>query len=331
MKRNYKLDIKKVLIYCGVAVVFFLGACMYLRSVTIPDHGTANQVSTFTMHCFLHPVITGTGTEVDQLVVGFLAPKSWNASQNSQVTYTSPRGNGTMSVMQTGIKEKTTSLDWADAAKQTLGNGGNLVDDVEWVIFLADNPITAVNQDTFAYDVAINVKLGPDNMLVKLGFFNAILQYGFSPPFGTNPYYATYFSDCFSVTGGEGNIVDFCNPQLSAVSPRSSLDNDFITLTYDNGLLPTALSNENSIYLCGTAYATDGTSYSVCEQTSKTMLNPLGGKKYRIDLWPRGFFNVGNDKTLDRIEYYYTDATGTIKVGYANTSSPFIYSFICKN
>lgn len=332
MKRNFRLDIRKVLISFGVAVVLFLGACVYLRSVSIPDHGTANEVSTFTMHCFAWPRISGGGSAQAQLVVGFLAPKDWNVGKNSTVTYTSPKGDGTMSLMPAGTKEITSGLEWPSAARQKLGIGGNLVDDVEWTVFVCDKAVTVNNMDTFSYDVTLKVKLGADNMLVKLGFFNAEMADGFSDPgMWGNPYYAYFFSDCFAVTGGEGNVIDFCNPQLSAISPRNSLDNDIISLTYDNGLLSTDLSDKSDIYLGATAYTSDGSSYNVSEKSLRTKLNPIGGKKYRIDFWPKGFFNVPKDKTIDRIEYYCTDASGSIKVGYANTSSPFLYSFICKN
>ncbi len=326
MKRLFYINIKKVLLYSGLIAVIFLAECgLNLNGVDVPEYGEANQVATFTMHCGVEPRITD-GTYTAKLLIGFLAPKSWHVAQNTVMTFTSPKGNGTLSVIPAGQKEPNTGLEWPDAAKIKLGIGGNLSDDVEWVIFQSALAYTFSNNEDITFDVVIKSKLGTENTLVKLGFYYGNSKENLN---GDANYTKTYYTNCFSVINGEGDIADFCNPQLSVVSPGSSLDNDIVTLTYDNGIVESGLSNTDDIYLCATAYTTTGVEKPICEQTAKTKLTPLGGKKYRIDLWPRVFFNVRKGETLDHIEYYYTDASGSIRIGYANTSDPFRYTFKC--
>jgi hypothetical protein len=133
----------------------------------------------------------------------------------------------------------------------------------------------------------------------------------------------------FEVQNGIGDLVDFVNPQLGKVDPVKSLDNDIVTFTFDSGVTTTGLSNTDDIYLCAKATLDDGTILNVCEQTAKTKLTPIGGKKYRIDFWPRGFFNVVKGRTITKLEYFYKDATGSVQVGYGNTADPFKYTFSC--
>ncbi|WP_449586398.1 DUF4961 domain-containing protein [Niabella ginsengisoli] len=45
------------------------------------------------------------------------------------------------------------------------------------------------------------------------------------------------------------------------------------------------------------------------------------------------FFGLTENQTLTRMEYFLTNATGTIKVGYGGSSSPsdpFKYTFNCQ-
>ena len=51
--------------------------------------------------------------------------------------------------------------------------------------------------------------------------------------------------------------------------------------------------------------------------------------KWRIDLWPRKYFNLPSGQQISKIEYYFTNQSGTIKTGFANTLQPFKYVFNC--
>jgi hypothetical protein len=330
MKKLFEINIKNILLYSGLVVIIFLIQCaLVLNGVDVPSQGNASDTATFTMHCGVQPRITS-GSYTTQLVIGFLAPKGWNAAKNTIVSFKSQVGDEkNMPVIPAGETESFGHKEWPKALKDRYGIGGNLVDDVEWVVFRSAKAYSLSNNQDFDFDVVIKSKLSQENMYVKLGFYYGTSKEGVSEDADYNK---TYFTpSCFAVVNGVGDVVDYCNPQLATVTPVTSLENDIITITYDNSIFTTGLSNSQDIYFCGKAVTTDGEELNVCEQTARTRFTSIGGKKFRLDMWPRGFFNVNKTKNLARIEYYFTDASGSVKVGYSNTSDPCKYTFKCPN
>ena len=327
MRKIFTINKKRVFFYLCLVLVFFLVKCgLTALTVEIPKSGKANEVATFMLHGGAEPRIAS-GTYTTKLLVGFLVPKSWHAAENTKVSFTSPKGNAVMSVIPSGEREGASGLSWPDAAKKRFGIGPNLVDDMEWVVYRSNATYTFGNNEDIKFDVKIESKLGSQNMLVKLGFFLGSSIENLRPD--DTDYTKYTYSDTFQVTDGEGDLIDFVNPPMSKVMPIKSLDNDIITLTFDAGVLTTELDGTDDIYLCARGITLNDETLPVCEQTVKTKLTPIGGKKYRIDFWPRSFFNVAKGKTLKKVEYYYTNATGTIKVGNSNTTLPFTYAFEC--
>jgi hypothetical protein len=151
-------------------------------------------------------------------------------------------------------------------------------------------------------------------------------------PYGPNAvYFNEFIGDCFSVTGGTGDLVDFCNPQLTGIDPPKSLDNDFITLTYNNTIIHTELNGAQAVYLCATATTSDGKTITVCEQTDKTKLIQTGANTglYKLTFWPHQFFGATASQSIVSMTYYITNQAGTVKVGYGNTADPFTFRFKC--
>jgi hypothetical protein len=331
MKKLFGINIKHVFLSLGLLIVVFLAQCgLEALLISVPPSGNANEISTFILN-------TKTDSRIDtrdpdptyttKMVVGFLAPKSWNAAENTAVTFTTTdKGKGTMVLMSDAEKEKFTGLSWPEAAKKKYGIGPNLVDDMEWVVYVTTSAYTFVNNGNTDIEVTIKSKLGSENMLVKLGFFLGATKEGVDD----DRFHKIAFSDNFEVKNGTGDLIDFVNPQLGKVDPVKSLDNDIITLTFDAGVTETDLSNTDDIYLCAKAILDNGDVTEVCEQTDKTRLKPIGGKKFIIDFWPRGFFDTPKGRSIVKLEYYFKDITGNGKVGYGNTADPFKYTFVCK-
>lgn len=327
MKKIFKVNTKRPFLYLGVILLFFLVRCgLTALTIEVPASGKANEVTTFTLHGGTEPRIVD-ATYTTKLIVGILVPKSWRAAENTKVSFTSPKGNAVMSLIPAAEREGASGLNWQEAAKKRFGIGPNLIDDMEWVVYRSNATYTFSNNEDIKFDVKVESKLGPENMLVKLGFFINSSKENLRPE--DTDYTKFAFSDIFEVTNGEGDIIDFVNPQLGKVNPVKSLDNDIITMTFDKGVSTTELENTEDIYLCAKGFTENNETITVCEQTAKTKLTPIGGKRYRIDFWPRALFNVAKGQTLTRLEYYYTNSTGTIKVGYGNTDEPFKYTFKC--
>jgi hypothetical protein len=254
-------------------------------------------------------------------------PKVWKAAQNTTITFTSEATTGDqgMTLIPAGTPApQGGGLDWPTLLATKIGNGGNLLPDYEWVAFYS-NVSYAIAGGTINPIVSIKIKTSPDNLLFKLGYCVANSTDGLS----SSDRYGTAFSSCFQVNG-TGDLIDFCNHQLSNVDPRTSQDNDIITVTFDGGVQSTLLDNASQVYLCISGITDTGDSLSVCTQTDQTKMAPLGLNKWQKDIWPRKLFNLADNQHLTGLRYYFTDATGGRKVGYAGGSGPFIYTFRCQ-
>jgi len=325
---------KNILLYCYLAVglfaTLFLVHCgLTALTVTVPEQAMVNERVTFVMHSGAEPAIEEPGTYTTQLVAGIMVPKSWNARENAVLTFTSPKGNGVMKMIPDSETEPVSGVSWHQAAKNMFGIGPNLVDDFEWIVYRSTQSYTFHNNEDISFDVNVECNVGAENMLVRLGFYVGSSVENLRPE--DTDYKKVAFSDVFEVTGGEGDLIDFVNPQLATVQPVRSLDSDIITLTFDAGVTHTALDNLDAIYLAVKCFDDEGQLIAeVDEQTDKTRLTSMGGKRFLLDFWPRAYFNLERDQRIARLEYYYTDATGTERVGYGNTEAPFTYTFGCE-
>lgn len=275
----------------------------------------------------------------DKLILGVLMPKGWKGTQNLKGSYTSSKGNGTfvMTPLNT-LAPHGDGKNWPDYMRATFGIAGNLIDDMEWVVMQSDVPFKYANGDKITGSINLQLTVGADDnpTIVKLAYVVANTTNGFTSDgnvdagYGaTAEYYNEYIGDCFNVTGGTGDLVDFCNPQLTIISPPKSLDNDLVTLTFDANVLTTDLTGADEVYLCATGTTSDGKTVTVCEQSAKTRMKATGGGRYEITIWPRSFFGVSDSQTVTNMTYFITDKTGTKKVGYGNTTAPFTYKFKC--
>lgn len=301
-----------------------------ITGVDQPATATIGSVVPITVHINI-PTVGDGGP--DYLIFGFLVPKGWKAAQNTAISYTSPLGNGTMNLIPDGTVAKNGGgLTWPAYMKKTFQNGGNLIDDMEWVAYQSDKAYPHSGGNALSGDLHIKIKVGADgnSTLVKLGYVITDTGNGFTSD-GNGTYYSELITPCFEVTGGTGDLVDFCNPQLTTINPPKSLDNDIITLTFDGTVSDTRLNNVTETYLCATAYTSDGKTINICEQTDKTKMTQIApnSRRFQVTLWPKSFFGVTGTQTITRIEYFITDKTGAVKVGYGNTLAPFTYTFRC--
>ncbi len=315
-----------------------------ISSVTMPSTAVVGDVINIDVAVDISTNFFGDAVHTGNVLVAVLMPKGWKGNQNMTATYTSSKGNGNMVFTPLStIAPNSGGLTWVAALKAKFQTAGNLIDDVEWVVMQTDAPLKWQNGDKILGHCIIKLKVAADQnpTVVKLGYFVANSEDGMSEnagvadgaPYGPNAvYFNEYVSDCFTVTGGTGDLVDFCNAQLTTIDPPKSLDNDFITLAYNNAVVnSTVLDNEPEVYLCATATTSDGKTITVCEQTDKTKLTQTGAKTglYKLTFWPRKFFGATDAQTIISMTYYITNKAGDKKVGYGNTSDPFTFKFKC--
>lgn len=207
---------------------------------------------------------------------------------------------------------------------------GNLVNDLEWVVFRSTKTYDVNNSVTF--QVKLVTKAGPQNMLVNLGYFVGNSYNGLEPPGGDKYHDGKYAR--LSVEKGTGDLIDFVNPQIAMVELAKATDNDIQTVYYDGDLITTPLSTAKKVYFCAKGYTSDGNIIERCEISDKTAFKPTPGiNRFRFDFWPRAFFNLNQNQSLVRIEYFLMDESGSTKVGYGGSQSPsdpFKFTFTCQ-
>lgn len=316
--QNYFIRIIATLI-----IVVIISCSMTIESVDQP--GTINGGET--LNATLHLKIKADAAQTSKLMIAILVPKMWNARQKATLTFISDKTTGVqkMTVIPAGTPApQAQGLDWPAKIAAQIGNGGNLINDWEWVAFYSDADYAVANEPEFKATVYVSIPTTTDNISFKMGYLVANSTDGLS----ASDKYGTFFPGCLTVNG-TGDLIDFCNPQLSSVEPRTALDNDIITINFDAGVTGNGLDNTNDIYLCAKGITTTGETLDACAATAKTKLAVLGAKRFRIDCWPREFFNVPAGKSLQRIEYFFTNADGSIKIGYGGLFDPFIFTFNC--
>lgn len=304
-------------------IVFVVSCSMIIESVVQPSSINGGE----TLPVTLNVKIETNQAQTSKFMVAVLVPKVWNARQNTSITFTSDitTGDQPMSVIPAGTAApQGGGLDWPSLLATRIGNGGNLINDYEWVAFYSDAAYTVAGNVTIKAQVKIRIKVSNDNLSFKLGYCVANSTDGLS----ASDRYGTFFTPCFRVNG-VNDLIDFCNPQLSTVEPRTSTDNDIITLNFDAGVSQNALSTAADVYLCATGITTTGSRITVCSQTAQTKMENLGAGRFRKDIWPRQFFSLSANQSLRSIEYFFTNASGATKVGYGGGADPFPYTFRC--
>ncbi len=182
-------------IYFGLFVVFaglVISACVSTISIVSQDsHVTPGDTA--------HMVINLQWSAInfdrnDRQIVGICVPKSWNAAQNTTMTYQSDVGDGTMVLIPDGIVDPATKLPYADAFTKKFGIGPNYINDMEWVAFWSDVKLSAANQTTVNGRIYINIKTGEDNLNCKPGYAMCEDEDGLSD--ANSGYYTSLFGDC---------------------------------------------------------------------------------------------------------------------------------------
>ena len=315
-----------VRILATVIIIIIISCSMTIDSVVQPS----TAVGGTTVPVTLNITQRTDGGKTAKLMIAILAPKLWHVAENTHLTFTSDISTGPqqMTVIPAGTAAPNgNGLDWPTLLATRIGSGGNLINDWEWVAFYSNADFTIPDNSTVHATVSISMPVSNDPLSFKLGYVTANSSDGLS---GTDRY-GSFFTPCFTVTA-PGDLIDFCNPQLAAIEPRTSLDNDIITVNFDGGVAANDLANASEVYLCAKATTSTGIIIDKCAATAATKLTSLGVSRWRIDLWPRQFFGLTEGQTLTKMEYFFTDASGAIKVGYGGgTGAPaFTYTFKCQ-
>jgi len=316
---NYLVRIVATLI-----VVIIISCSMTIDSIVQQDSINGGEVLPVTLNVKVK-------TDVDRtakLMIAVLVPKLWKVAQKGTATFISDFSTGVqqMSVIPAGTPAPNgNGLDWPTNLANKIGNGGNLINDWEWVAFYSKSDYALGGNITVNVTVSLRLPTTTDNLSFKPGYVVANSSDGLSG----SDYYGSFFPGCFRVNG-TGDLIDFCNPQLATVEPRTSLDNDIVTIGFDAGVAANALDHATEVYICATGITTTGERITVCTTAAGSKLASLGAGRWSKDIWPRKFFSLNDNQQLSRMEYFFTDAARAVKVGYGGGADPFLYTFKCQ-
>lgn len=311
------------------ALLIALTQCIGLDGVEQPENGVAGEEITVIIRPKIEPHPQAGVESNVRLVIGFLAPRAWAAAQNTTMAYTSNRGNGTMSLVPAGRRPAQSNLEWPAAIRDKAGIGGNLIDDLEWVVFWTDQTYNVGGgSPVINVEVTMKTRLGTQNMIVQLGYFVATTAAGL--PLNNANNWKVEFPEPFEVTGGEEPLQNFTSPQLATISPLRNMDNDLITITFDASVVDTDLDGADEVFLCATGYTQDDTPIEVCEQTEKSAMTAINDVLWEIDLWPREYFGLTDGQSLQRMQFTFTNRQGDISVVDVGSGEPFVHVFRCE-
>lgn len=293
------------------------------------------------MEVEIDPVIGDGIVYAERLVVGFLAPRVWNAAENTKVTYINktmdPGVVKTMSLIPDNeFPKNQEGLSWPQALRKKYGIGPNVLDDMQWVVFWSDEMMDVSNGQKMDVDVTIEAITGPENMNVKLGFFVNHTDDGL----GTDEkHYDVSYTPCFEVFNGEDPFLDFCELHFNMVQPLNVTQDDIMTIKFEGGVQSNPLDNFKEVYLNIVARTDAGKEYRIpdaSEKTKMTLENEYT-RTYAITFWPRSYFNIPEGETIVEMKYYFMNQSGTAWVketeddGNGNESEvPFDFQFVCK-
>jgi hypothetical protein len=296
---------------------FVSPGCKFIDNVVQPISAKAGETITIMVNATIPQTKT---SPANRIIFAYLVPRDWNAAANSVITYTSGRGNGKMTLMPPGKPATGFDRDWPGILMSRFKMGPNQVRDMEWVTFQSDTTYPSVEGSPGVKGIIkIVTTVGKQNEIVRPGYFVGTGD-GIDPE--NNPVYG----NDLHIVGGKGQLLDFSHPEQATIVPARSVDNDYITITFDGNVRPTSLTASTTIFLQAKAFTKDGQVIQVVERNATTRLAPLGDNKWSIQIWPRAFFRLKKGQSLSKMEYYFTNRAGD-KANYDQPGNPFVFEF----
>ena len=353
---NKRIQVNHVIksLFLALVVAMSVASCLFLDEVAIYNeegkevkYGEVGKKLTFVIKGHLSP---RSNVTADGLVMAMLVPRGWDLGSNADVTYTLTRYTEDATkrypmslIPDASLPKNGDGMTWSERLKFVYGIGPNALDDMEWVAFQSDDSWDVVSSLDGDITVYVNTTVGTENLKCRLGFFFNHTDHGLGAMADQDDQKTLFTDYCFEVVGGQNPTVDYCNNHYNKISPMSSLQNDFVTFTFNGDAADNNLYG-GDVYLQGTAYSTSGKAYAINEKTDKTRMQPseTGGKDYNLLMWPVEFFNVPVDEELEYIDYVFTNADGSVVIGQSDDdydqygterpaqTVPFRFTFTCK-
>lgn len=326
MKTNIKKN-RIAWVSSSILMALVVVGCVYLDKVNV-NQGTeenpiywakAGEIATFTIDAH----IDCAENQTKKFLMAILVPKSWNARENTTVTYTATgKEDGVtslpMSPVNPQLVPKNVDVPWSEVLRAEYGVGTNVLNDMEWVAFSTNKIYTMLEHENATIKITLKCKTGPKNLRFKPAFFINFAEDDFPANDEHGMKYKKYVpsNDCFEVVEGVGEVTDFCAFHYNKVEPLAALQDDFVTFTFLGDTYTNNLK-EAAVYLEAVAYTDNGNTYEVKEKSAKTLMpkeDSFLSNIFNLTIWPAEYFGIQEGETITRIEYIFTNKDGTLSI-----------------
>ncbi len=225
-----------------VILMLIVASCIVIDSLQAPTQLNAGQIETFTLNT---TITTEADVEDDSLVVAILMPTSWNARQNTTITYTSSIDGGVETMSPLPLNETPTADDtmtWSEKLYDYFGMGPNLSGDMEWIAFATDKAYDIASEETVTAEITIETLVGTENLSAHLGFFVNYVTDGFNyEEDEDDEKWEVIYSDCLPVVGASGAHNNYCE-ELSVDDHQLAFSSPYPNPFSDEVYLPLTLN-----------------------------------------------------------------------------------------
>lgn len=292
-------------------------ACMEIIKFTHPDSAEVNTVVDASME-----IKIDVNADIDQrttLLVGILAPASWNLSENATITYSSPNMPGEGAVSNLKMRLATPSdlsegKEWKVLMTEKLGNRNNY-EPVEWIAFIAEKDHLWKGGDKFEGTINFKLKTGSENIRTNLSYFIGNTQDGVHDD---NQYYLLQ-NKLFETTGGDNPLIDYTMPKIAYMTPQKFTWEDIVRFNFDATVkvddIDSPLKDASEVYFMARATYNNGASTVVVDEIStKTHMQSEGENKWFLYMYPHEYFAIPAETKIEKIEFYLVNKDKSIEV-----------------
>ena len=308
---------RKYIKYIAAAIIaVVIAGCMEFLSVNHPESAAVSSLvnASFNISVEIDPELGDTrGT----ILVGVLAPVSWNPQDNIVVTYSSadmpggPVENMPMRLATDADLDPDKKI-WTNVMTEKLGTQGNY-EPVKWVAFISETKHNWNPGDKFTGTVNVSFKTGSENLKTNLAYFIGNTQ----DAVNSDPKYYLLHKQPFETTGGTNETIDYTAPKICFVSPDAFTWEDIVAINYDHRIQidgkDSPLYDADAVYLIARALYDGGQETTVDNISAKTLMVKKDNV-WKLYMYPHDFFGIPAGKKIEKIYFSFTNADKSVIV-----------------
>lgn len=307
----------RILLYLLTATTFTLSGCFDIVEVDQPT--TVNANSLFTAKIKVH-IQCIKDYKNAHFIFAYLVPKEISGAQNATISYTSNIGNGTMNRMIDQGKLINSSKTWSGFLLNKYGIQNNVLNDMVWIVYQTKEKYAVYGKQKDIHGtISLSYQIGNSNIIYKPSYVIANDVDGF----GSNN--TLFNSDRVIIKNRQGNIKNYCLPQLVSIVPLKGTIKENLTITFNANACQNLLAKSNVVYLKSIAYTKNNKSIKIDNRKISSKLIPAGNNNWRITINPTKYYDLHEEK-LDRITFSFVNENNEV-LYQDNLKRPFLYQY----